>query len=437
MVPPTPQHYRACTMNARTASLLSLALSAAPLAQDHPPATTPPTTATSGRDLLRASLQFVQALPRCHLQATAKLVLPAAMAAELGESPSVAIELSYQLPNRIAVRTGEPFFQTEVCDGRQLLRLDEHFRLWSLAPVERTTIPFFTLGEPGALPGRATMARLQLRAGSQGALVDAQQVEVVGAAKVGDFDCHHLRVLDAGLQCELWIQQGAAPWVRRHRPTLVAPSPDAGNDEPAAPMLAYDVTFSVLEPTAAADAFAIAAPKDGERVADLDAAVEAKALAAMKAADAAKQPHASIGNPAPAVELSLLDGSTLRLADQRGKVVVLDFWATWCAPCVQGLPKVAALTSAKKDQGVVFVAVNQGEDRATIETFLHQKGLSLPVALGGAEVGAKFGVDGIPHVVVIGRDGVVAAVKIGFGGDSEVQLAAALEQAIAAGKPAK
>ena len=104
---------------------------------------------------------------------------------------------------------------------------------------------------------------------------------------------------------------------------------------------------------------------------------------------------------------------------------------------MQGLPKVAALTAAKQQQGVVFVAVNQGEDRATIEAFLQKKGLVLPVATGGAEVGAKFGVDGIPHVVVIGRDGVIAAVKVGFGGDSETVLAAALERAIAAGKPAK
>ena len=421
-------------MNARTASLISFALSVALPAQDHPPATTSPTTA-AGRELLRASLQFVQAQPLCHLQAAAKLVLPAAMAAELGESPSVAIELSYQLPNRLAVRIGEPFFQSEVYDGRQLLQGNEHFRLWSLAPVERATIPFFTLGEPGALPGRETLARLQLRAGSKGALIDAQQVEVLGAAKVGEFDCQHLRVLDAGMQCELWIQQGGEPWVRRHRPTLVDPA--GGDGERLGPMLAYDVTFTVLERTVAKAAFAIAPPKDAERVDDLDAAVEAKARAAMQAAGAANQPHASIGKPAPAVELSLLDGSTLRLADQRGKVVVLDFWATWCAPCVQGLPKVAALTAAKQQQGVVFVAVNQGEDRATIEAFLQKKGLVLPVATGGAEVGAKFGVDGIPHVVVIGRDGVIAAVKVGFGGDSETVLAAALEQAIAAGKPAK
>jgi thiol-disulfide isomerase/thioredoxin len=144
--------------------------------------------------------------------------------------------------------------------------------------------------------------------------------------------------------------------------------------------------------------------------------------------------HASVGNPAPDVELTLLDGSKQKLVDLKGKVVVLDFWATWCGPCVQGLPKVSEVTKKLADQGVVFVACNLGEDKATIETFLTKKQLSIAVALCDQALGGKFGVNGIPHTVVIGTDGVVKKVHVGFGPGGEKQLEKDLLEVL--GKPA-
>src|SRR5690606_11447212 len=68
-----------------------------------------------------------------------------------------------------------------------------------------------------------------------------------------------------------------------------------------------------------------------------------------------------VGKDAPAFELSLLDDSTFRLAEHRGRVVVLDFWATWSGPCIKAMPEVMEVVAAFPPGAVTFLAVNQGE----------------------------------------------------------------------------
>lgn len=117
-----------------------------------------------------------------------------------------------------------------------------------------------------------------------------------------------------------------------------------------------------------------------------------------------------------------VEGKDVSLQSYKGKVILLDFWATWCGPCVAGLPKVAEVAAKLKDQGVVFVAVNLGENQKTVEAFLAKKELAITVALADQKVGTRFGVNGIPHSVIVGKDGVVRTVHVGFGPGSEKQL---------------
>jgi len=121
-----------------------------------------------------------------------------------------------------------------------------------------------------------------------------------------------------------------------------------------------------------------------------------------------------VGKPAPDFELELLEGKPFRLANSKGSVVVLEFWATWCGPFLQAMPQVEKVTGELRDRGVRYVAVNLQETPKDVAAMLDRHKLDIDVALDKEGVVAgKYGADAIPHTVVIDRDGVVARVFVG------------------------
>jgi peroxiredoxin len=157
------------------------------------------------------------------------------------------------------------------------------------------------------------------------------------------------------------------------------------------------------------------------------------------AADGKGGVKAMEGKPSPDFNLEALDGKTFKLADNKGKVVVVDLWATWCGPCVKSLPDLQKLSDDKTlaDRGLIVVAPNVGEDKATIKAFAEKNKYTLAFLVDQESSLAKsLGVTGIPTKLVIGRDGIIKKVLVGNApavGDqpsSEDQLKQAVEAAL-------
>ncbi|HEX8916424.1 MAG TPA: TlpA disulfide reductase family protein [Humisphaera sp.] len=150
---------------------------------------------------------------------------------------------------------------------------------------------------------------------------------------------------------------------------------------------------------------------------------------------AAKAKGESIeGKPAPAIELDRADGKKFSLAAEKGNVVVLDFWATWCPPCRKSLPHIEAISADAKlaEKGLRVYAVNLREDKGKIDPFLKDNKYSFAVPMDVAgKAAAAYGVAGIPTTVIVGRDGKVKNVFVGFGEGSEKRLDDAIAAALA------
>ena len=128
-------------------------------------------------------------------------------------------------------------------------------------------------------------------------------------------------------------------------------------------------------------------------------------------------------------KLPLLSGEEFDLSEEKGKVIVLDFWATWCGPCIKSLPQMIDAMSAFDPKQVRFIGVNQAEDKEAVKTFLDTRSWKFEVALDSSQrVGQSFGVEGIPHTVVIGPDGKVAYVKTGYEPDGAAKIAEAIRK---------
>jgi peroxiredoxin len=139
----------------------------------------------------------------------------------------------------------------------------------------------------------------------------------------------------------------------------------------------------------------------------------------MTAAGPGGQPGAAVkvGDEAPPFELTILDGRTIKLADLKGKYVLLDFWATWCIPCVREVPNLQAVHKAFADRDdFVMIGISLDQDQKALERFLTDQKVTWPQAFGqkgGTEKASRdYGAYAIPAVFLIGPDGKVTATDV-------------------------
>ena len=125
-------------------------------------------------------------------------------------------------------------------------------------------------------------------------------------------------------------------------------------------------------------------------------------------------PRPATSGPAPDFALECLDGGTVTLSDLKGQTVILDFWATWCDPCVEGLEHLQQVSGDYADQGVVVLAINVEEDRDEVARFVQDHGLTFRILLDtNGNATDAYGVQGIPHQIVVDQEGVIHSIPLG------------------------
>ena len=139
--------------------------------------------------------------------------------------------------------------------------------------------------------------------------------------------------------------------------------------------------------------------------------------------------------PAPDFLLPDLQGRPVRLADYRGKAVVIDFWATWCPPCIFQVPELNAFWKKHRDAGdvaVIGVAVD-AEGAEAVGPWVAEQGVEYPILIGDEALARRFGAQGFPTLAIVRPDGVLDSLHVGL---IEVAALEVLLEPLRAAKPA-
>jgi cytochrome c biogenesis protein CcmG/thiol:disulfide interchange protein DsbE len=127
--------------------------------------------------------------------------------------------------------------------------------------------------------------------------------------------------------------------------------------------------------------------------------------------------------PAPEFALKDIDGKVVRLSDYKGKVVLLDFWATWCGPCKIEIPWLKEFQRKFRDRGFEIIGVSMDDEGLTVvKPFVKELAINYRIVIGDDTTAQLYGgVDALPTTFVIDRDGKIAAVHVGLTSKGEIE----------------
>jgi peroxiredoxin len=138
-------------------------------------------------------------------------------------------------------------------------------------------------------------------------------------------------------------------------------------------------------------------------------------VAACGESGAAVLPGVNTGNRARDFALETVDGDKVSLKDYEGKVVLINFWATWCPPCKAEIPDIQSTYEGRRGDGFVVLGVNVEESRATVQQFMDEIEMTYPVLLDeGGKVLQTYRANGLPMSVIVDQEGVIQARHVGY-----------------------
>jgi peroxiredoxin len=138
-------------------------------------------------------------------------------------------------------------------------------------------------------------------------------------------------------------------------------------------------------------------------------------------------PPLRVGGPAPTFELKTRKGKVFKSSDLKNKMVILNFWATWCVPCTKEMPELNKAYSSLKDNDVEIIAINFAETRSKVDEFVNKHHLKFPVLLDKyGDVSQDYRVRNLPVTYFISRDGII--VDSVFGGITQKLIEIKLKQ---------
>lgn len=297
----------------------------------------------------------------------------------------------------------------------------------------------------------AIVMMLMSEGGVESILNGATELTFVGEEQIGDHAAQHIAIETDEMEISLWFATGEQRWLLQLVPDMTkmfkkqmaelaefGDLEEMGIDINDMPQIAVTIEFSQWKanPEFDAEAFALSTPETAERA---ESFVELFGMDFDFEEDEGfggmENDSGLLGRAAPPLELDLLDGGKMSLAQHQGKdIVVLDFWATWCPPCREGLPIVTEVTRNLADKGVVFYAVNLLESEPQVRAFLKEQGLDVTVAMDKDDIASgPFSLNAIPQTVIIDKDGVVQAVHVGFSPNLKERLTDELETLLGGG----
>lgn len=140
-----------------------------------------------------------------------------------------------------------------------------------------------------------------------------------------------------------------------------------------------------------------------------------------------------VGEPAPQFGALTIGGErAISLAEYAGKVVILDFWASWCGPCLVAMPELERLSNALEPESVVLLAVSVDSDPKRAARFMRKMGVSYDSLIDSdGKIAAQYDLPGMPTTYVINPEGLIVARHVGFKPGDEAKLASAVNDVLA------
>jgi thiol-disulfide isomerase/thioredoxin len=318
------------------------------------------------------------------------------------ESMTTKYVVSVKRTGEIAVRiTNESLDTLLLTANDEFVQYMPEFEQYSVRPGARTIAELMQLASFEVVdPAMTVLASLaHFRAPTEGYVV--RDLSLVGSESINGADCDHVRFVLNGIQYDMWVEKGSQRLIRRIQPDMAQLEEAYERDYKMEFEVALVANLPTWELNADVSEALLFTPPDGaEQVERFGPKSPAEKLA---------------GTAAPDFTLPMMDGSEFTLSKERGKIVMLDFWATWCGPCRIAMPVLSEVSKEFADKGVKLISIDLEETPDDVKAFLAQTGLDVTVAFDkDSSVAAKYQVSGIPQTVIVDRDGTIRVVHVGL-----------------------